>query len=339
MRDKRPDEVVLISFHTKTATDEDNDLIDLFMSGAEQAAAYSKDKIQFAICMDPSIKNARVVAYHKGVQEGYFRIDMEMIPIQIASKILHLSARILKQYKRTLKKNKYPEIAKIKNEIRSISKQLKETPEENKRNKLMQTKENLIDKLIQKIPLEKQEIRRIKLENKKIIDRDERQKANKIVHEMKKKLKNNTDAKTSNNNHKNLKKNIDFLRKVWRECRADESLHDYKEEIEKLNLHRELNHERYDDDSEEVEELFKVMKAVKEAVSPDEKLDPELEKEYEFMSKVRDERHKKQKQEGNFRPRDENGDYLYDDYSIRTGDDRKKTETKDQQEPNTQEEL
>ena len=72
-----------------------------------------------------------------------------------------------------------------------------------------------------------------------------------------------------------------------------------------------------EDDSEEVEQLYSLFKGLKDVVGPDEDLG-EIDQRLEMMSKIRERRHARQKKEGNYRPRNDRGEYLYDDPGIRT---------------------
>ncbi|OHS93940.1 hypothetical protein TRFO_39870 [Tritrichomonas foetus] len=247
-----------------------------------------------------------------------------MIPAQVATKIIHLASRTLKQYKREMKEQKNPGIGRLKNELRNINKLLKTTPDEESRKTLIQTKNDLINEFLEAIPEEKREIRRLKLKNKEIVDKEERRKANEIVHQMKKALNQennseNEEKRDKNSLHKKIKKNLKVFRAMWKESHREESEYNVEEELEKLKFQRKQNEERLEDDSEEVEQLYNIMKTVKSMAGPDEKFDPEIEQRYEFMTKMREKRHSRQKKEGNYRPRDEFGEYLYDDPDIRTG--------------------
>lgn len=312
-RRERPDsDGILIVYQTNTTGPSKNDITDLFQSGAEIAAAFVRHGLYFGIVYDQRVKYNRVVSYYPGLPESYFRVHQYMIPAQVSTKILHLASRTLKQLRRNIKEEKNPGIARIKSELRNVRKLLKSTADEEKRNNLIQTKEELINEFLESIPEEKREARHLKLKNKDIIDKGDRQKANERVHELKKKYKINNTSK-----NKPLKKLIDTLRSGWKLSRIDESEHNIEEEQAKLRFERKKRHEEMEDDSEEVEQLYSLFKSLKTVAGPDHDLG-EIDQRLEMMEKIRIRRHERQKKEGTYRPRNERGEYLYDDPGIRT---------------------
>lgn len=303
---------ILIAYQTNATGPSKNDITDLFQSGAELAAAFVRRGFFFGIVYDQKVKYNRVVCYIPGMPESYFRVHQYMIPAQISTKIIHLASRTLKQLRRNIKEEKNPGIARIKNELRNIRKLLKTTADEDKRNNLIQTKEELINEFLESVPEEKREARLLKLKNKDIIDKEDRKKANEKVHELKKKYK-----KIDASKNKDLKKFIDTLRAAWKLSRIDESEYNIEEEQAKLKFERKKRHEEMEDDSEEVEQLYSLFKSLKDYAGPDEDLG-EIDQRLEMMEKIRIKRHERQKKEGTYRPRNSRGEYLYDDPGIRT---------------------
>lgn len=311
-REKIDSDGIFIVYQTNTTGASKNDITDIFQSGAEIAAAFVRNGLLFGIVYDQKVKYNRVVCYYPGIPEGYFRVHKYMIPAQVATKILHLASRTLKQIRRNRKEEKNPGIARIKNELRNVRKLLKTTADEEKRNNLLQTKEDLINEFLESIPDEKREARLLKLKNKDIIDKNDRKKANEAVHELKKKYQKNDASKNDE-----LKKFIDKLRASWKSSRIDESEHNVEEELTKLRFERKQRQEEMEDDSEEVEQLYRLFNGLKTVAGPDEDLG-EIDQRLEMMKKVRQRRHERQKKEGTYRPRNARGEYLYDDPGIRT---------------------
>jgi hypothetical protein len=295
--------VMLVYETNETGTRDD--ATDIFQFSAEIASAFS-DNFDFAIVYDQSCTVRRIVCFYPGPAEGFFRINSRMIPVQVATKILHLAARVGKRARRGQKESKHPGIARLKKELRSVRKLLKNSHDPEQIATLNATRETLIADFLELVPPDKRSARLARLENKLIHDKVLRRAANANVT-----TKNKTSVK------KEFKKTIDSFRAAWRECRDEERQYDFEQERERIRFHRERGGDE-DDDSEEVEDMYKMFKTVKAFSSPEEDIG-EIEQRLEIMEKLREKRHQRQKQEGKYRPRDAEGNYMYDDPNIRVG--------------------
>jgi hypothetical protein len=300
---------VTIAFETNHSSDRE-DCTELFHEAAELAASFTP-YLDFVMAFDRESKVERVVAFYSERADGYFRINGRMIPIQITTKMLHLAARIAKKERRDRKEAKYPGIARIKKELRNVHRLLKRATDEETIGALNATRADLVNQLVTAVAPEKQAYRRVKLANWQIRDHMARKAANRAARELK--------PRTEKNGTKPLtfKKVIDSYRKGWRECRAEEAEVDVEEERQRIEF--EMNRRREDeDDSEDAEDFFKMMKTMKAFSEPGEDTG-ELDQRLEYMEKLREKRHQRQKREGTYRPRDEEGNYKYDDPNIRVG--------------------
>jgi hypothetical protein len=175
--------LMMVTLETN-ATSLPDDCTDIFEYGAQVVFGFP-DNVDFALAYDDPIPFRRVVGYFPGAQEGYFRIHSQMLPVQVATKMIHMAARILKKARRDLKAAKNPQLGGIKDELRSIHKLMRNTTDPAQLRGLNGSRNALIDQLVAMLPAAKQRIRRLKIQNKDIADRTERKAANQVVRVMK----------------------------------------------------------------------------------------------------------------------------------------------------------
>lgn len=255
-RDNRDPKKVLVVFQTNSQ-EKNEILMDFFYDGAELAASFVKDSLFFGIIFDENIKVPKTICYYHG-QQGSFRISKDLIPAQVATKILHLNSRLMKAAKRKLKEIKKPEVAKLKNEVRQIMKEIKR----NESNyELQEQLDEKLSMLIKYYPDGKQNIKIEKYKAKQIQNFEERQLKRVEIKKLKTKLIN----KSKNEDHKWEKKQIDQFRRSWHESKEEEKEYDNEKVIKEMIEHHENSKKMNEEaEKEEMEEMMKMMKEAKD---------------------------------------------------------------------------
>jgi hypothetical protein len=308
----------LLILYEYNESDTDDDMQHLFDQAAGLAITFvGLDAVDFALLPSPNINYHRVIAYYPRGNEGFFRLTPNLLPFQASTRILHLGARILQMAARQAKAAKSPGIARVKKELRRVGRLLKHAVDDEKRANLNNTRNDLVSELVQLEKPEKREIRSIKLQNKLIANKTARYEANRAVREMKAKLclESNCNKSIKKSKHKVLKKSIDAYRRSWRQSRLEEADYDAKEEKERIEWEKDEQARAFDEDSDELDQYWRFFKAAQSVGAEDDDVNVRV----EFIEKMRVKRHQRQKKEGKYRPRDAEGNYLYDDPDIRVG--------------------
>jgi hypothetical protein len=174
---------------------------------------------------------------------------------------------------------------------------------------LNETRQGLITQFLDNVPSDQHELYLAKFANQWITNKKERREA-----ESKRRQLKDPDVKDE------LKKAIGTMRSGYIRAREEELEVNYQQELEKVRYERKKRADAGEEDSEEVEMMFNMMKVAKEYGGDSENLGmKDFDRRYEFMEKMREKRHQRQKRESNYRPRDPYGNYVYDDPNIRTG--------------------
>lgn len=238
-REHRTPYTVLVIYEM-SGREEANEIVDLFQKAGELATALTNISLDFLAGYDNNPRSDRIVCYCPEGGEGFFRVTNKMMPIQIATKIIHLSARVLKQTKRGIKEKKHPEIAHLKAEIRKANKEYKRQPTQ----ELDDKRHKLAEELIQAVPENKRDLRRLKLQRKFTQDPKEKEKLGKLI-----------KGKGSP-----LKFMLNNARAAWKVSRNEESEYDLKTELEKISMERQKAMMEMEEDEEEMETWIQMFK-------------------------------------------------------------------------------
>lgn len=265
-REKQTTDEILI-FYLTNSTGNADDVTDLFYDGAELAASFVKKTLSFAIVYDSSIKSNRIVCSYPGIPQQSFKLNEKMISPEVATKILHLASRTLKQARRGEKEKKNPMIARLKAEIRSNHQLLKKASNDDAKKELLQVREKLISQYLETIPERKRSIKKLKLQNKEIQNSQERKGAKKAYHQMEKSHtsnQNNDSLNEHQKHHKYMKKAINNLRESWKLSHFEESHYNREEMLQQRYEKRKEREEHMMDDSEEMEQMLQMLKNMKD---------------------------------------------------------------------------